>query len=61
MSVDERLPTKALVRDGRDRPKPVRDGPGRAAIVVLIAVQLAWVAGLVYGVHRAIEFVGGIA
>ena len=58
MSVDGGLPTKALVRDAHDRPKAMRDGPSRAALVVLIAVQLAWVAALVYGVHRAIELIG---
>ena len=58
MSVDGGLPTKALVRDAHDPPKAMRDGPSRAALVVLIAVQLAWVAALVYGVHRAIELIG---
>ena len=61
MSVDGGLPTKALARDARSRQEPRRDGPSRAALVVLIAVQLAWVAALIYGVHRAIGIVGGLA
>ena len=66
MSVDGGLPTKALVNDapqalGRKQSHPGRGGPGRAFLAVLIAVQLAWVAALVYGVHRGIEIIGGLA
>lgn len=66
MSVDGGLPTKALVSDApqaleRKQSHSGGGGPGRAFLAVLIAVQLAWLAALIYGVHRGIEIVGGLA
>jgi hypothetical protein len=58
MSLDGGLPTKAPVGDALDQPKQLRDGPVRAALVFLIAVQLAWVAALAYGMHRAVQLIG---
>ena len=64
MSVDDGLPAKAIVSktssasEGTQSRRPSRDGPGRATLAALIAVQLAWVAALGYGVHRAVEVIG---
>jgi hypothetical protein len=64
MSVDDGLPAKAIVSktpsasEGTQSGRASRDGPGRATLAALIAVQLAWVAALAYGVHRAVELIG---
>jgi hypothetical protein len=48
-------------QSAEDEPgKVTGGGPSHAALGVLIAVQLAWVTALIYGVHRAIEAVSGI-
>lgn len=64
MSVDDGLPAKAIASEtqsaleGTQSGRPSRGGPSRAGLVVLVVVQLAWVAALIYGLHRAIQIIG---
>ena len=65
MSVHVGSPTKAPVRDAptaleRGDSRPSRGRESRAALAVLVAVQLVWVAALVYVVYSAVGFVGGL-
>ena len=65
MSVQEGTPVRAPVSDA---PKPALDvdppklsrGWSSAFLVVLLTVQTAWIAVLLYAGYRAIAAVGGI-
>jgi len=64
MSLDDGLPANAIAReaqsaiDSTQSGRSGRDGPSRVELVVLVSVQFAWVAALIYGVHRAIQVIG---
>ena len=64
MSAHVRAPARASVENaptalerGESRPSSGRES--RAALAVLVAVQLGWVAVLAYGVYRTVGLVGG--
>ena len=64
MSVHVGAPARAPVENaptalerGESRPSSGRES--RAALAVLVAVQLGWVAALIYAVYRMVGFVGG--
>jgi len=64
MSLDDGLPAKAIAReaqsaiDSAQSGRSGRDGPSRVELVILVTVQFAWVAALIYGVRRAIQVIG---
>ena len=65
MSVQVGSPAKAPVSDAptaleREKSRPRSGRESRAALAVLVAVQLVWVGALVYGVYSAVGFVGGL-
>ena len=65
MSVHVGSPARAPVENAptgleREESRPSSGRESRAALAVLVAVQLGWVAALVYGVYWAFGFAGGL-
>jgi hypothetical protein len=38
-----------------------RNTPILVSLGVLLAIQLVWVAAVIYGAHRVLEYIGGLA
>jgi hypothetical protein len=59
MSVDLGSPSKARFTDGREQGITKRSaaGVGRASLVLLCLIEVAWICALVYGAFQAADFV----